>query len=149
MSEKMDGIRAYWDRTKLLSRRGKDISVPQWFLEDFPSIPLDGELWMGRGKYEQLIGIIKSTQRSWSEVKYVIFDLPSSKLPFESRWDQLKDLPLPSHVQLAEIWQCKDMQQLKQLLDSVCNLGGEGLVATKPQSHYTPGNNFNVFKVTV
>jgi len=36
MSEKLDGIRAYWDGENLLSRNGKVIHAPQWFTQDYP-----------------------------------------------------------------------------------------------------------------
>ena len=47
MSEKFDGIRAYWDsaRKKFFSRNGNELQVPDWFKENMPNIPLDGELW--------------------------------------------------------------------------------------------------------
>ena len=46
MTEKYDGIRAYWDgKGKFYSRLGKEIKIPDWFSFDLPSIPLDGELW--------------------------------------------------------------------------------------------------------
>ena len=50
MSEKMDGVRAYWNGEKLISKQAKDISCPNWFIEGLPKeVKLDGELWMGRG----------------------------------------------------------------------------------------------------
>lgn len=36
MSEKLDGVRAYWDGEKLLSRGGKEFVAPIWFTKDFP-----------------------------------------------------------------------------------------------------------------
>lgn len=60
MSEKLDGIRAYWDGNKLWTRKGREISLPQEFFENFPKIPLDGELFMGRNTYEQLMSIINT-----------------------------------------------------------------------------------------
>jgi DNA ligase-1 len=37
MSEKLDGIRAYWDGEKLLSKNGNIIHAPIWFIKDLPS----------------------------------------------------------------------------------------------------------------
>jgi DNA ligase-1 len=45
MSEKFDGIRAYWDGSNLFTRKGNKIRVPSFFLEGLPPIALDGELW--------------------------------------------------------------------------------------------------------
>jgi len=44
MSEKLDGIRAYWDGKRLLTRSGKVIHAPDWFLKDYPPFAIDGEL---------------------------------------------------------------------------------------------------------
>jgi hypothetical protein len=46
MSEKLDGIRAYWDGKTFWSKNAKIINVPE-FLKKLPSFPLDGELWAG------------------------------------------------------------------------------------------------------
>jgi DNA ligase-1 len=48
MSEKLDGVRAYWDGNALTSRLGNPFQVPEWFLAGLPSTPLDGELWADR-----------------------------------------------------------------------------------------------------
>ena len=49
MSEKLDGMRAYWCGEKLWTRSGLPIVTPQWFIEGFPSdVELDGELFLGR-----------------------------------------------------------------------------------------------------
>src|SRR4051812_5175371 len=87
VSEKMDGIRAYWDGSKLLSRHGKEIVVPEEFLHGLPSdVTLDGELWMGRGTFEKLISTLNSNQQGdWSNIKYCVFDLPHSKSIHEKR----------------------------------------------------------------
>ena len=48
MSEKYDGLRAYWDGTKFLSRQGNQFCAPSFFLKDLPADhTLDGEVWMG------------------------------------------------------------------------------------------------------
>ena len=48
LSEKLDGVRAYWDGKQFLSRLGNRFHPPPWFVENFPDHPLDGELWGGR-----------------------------------------------------------------------------------------------------
>ena len=53
MSEKLDGVRGYWNGQSMISRQGKEISCPQWFIDQFPkNISLDGEFWLGRGTFE-------------------------------------------------------------------------------------------------
>ena len=145
----MDGIRAYWDGQRLSSRKGLVIQVPPNFTLGFPSIPLDGELWLGRGTLEKMFAIQNATDGDWSEVKYVLFDLPSSKDPFEIRMDQLKRLNLPSHVSIVEVVRCEGIQHLKRHLHHVVSSGGEGLMALQPQSLYSVGRTSHLLKVKV
>ena len=49
VSEKLDGIRAYWDGSNLLTRQGKIINAPKYFTQNLPSFALDGELYTRRG----------------------------------------------------------------------------------------------------
>jgi len=51
VSEKLDGIRAIWDGYQFSSRQGHPIYAPAWFTQHFPTRPLDGELWIGRGQF--------------------------------------------------------------------------------------------------
>src|SRR5688572_4849780 len=88
ISEKLDGIRAYWDGTRLVSKQSKVISCPNWFVEGFPKMEMDGELWMGRGQYETLMATISSTNLesdSWKSIQYVVFDLPKLEASYEER----------------------------------------------------------------
>src|SRR5262249_29125649 len=48
MSEKLDGVRAYWTGKGFLSRQGNVYHAPDWFVQGLPDVPLDGELWLGR-----------------------------------------------------------------------------------------------------
>src|SRR5438552_1193998 len=89
VSEKMDGVRAYWDGKRLLSRWGKEFEVPKEFLYGLPcDITLDGELWMGRGTYEQLMSVLNVGEGDWSSIKYCVFDLPHSQRPHYERVKQ-------------------------------------------------------------
>ena len=36
ISEKLDGIRAYWDGSRLLSRLGNPFHAPDWFIDGLP-----------------------------------------------------------------------------------------------------------------
>src|SRR5688500_9462014 len=39
ISEKLDGVRAYWDGQKILSRLGNVLHAPEWFISGLPSHP--------------------------------------------------------------------------------------------------------------
>jgi DNA ligase 1 len=112
MSEKLDGIRAFWDgghtrgmlaanvpfanvekdfryiaqpkSTGLWSRYGKTIQAPGWWLDTLPPFPLDGELYMGPGKFQQVASTVKQMEADerWRQVQYRIFDAPAARVVF-------------------------------------------------------------------
>ncbi len=61
MSEKLDGVRGYWTGKELISRAGNPFHTPKWFTRDFPPTPLDGELWIGREQFPELVSIVLKT----------------------------------------------------------------------------------------
>ena len=81
LSEKLDGVRAYWDGKSLISRLGNRFHAPDWFLEGLPEIPLDGELWIGRKAFQRTVGIVRRQDKTdlWKEVRYVAFDAPGRR----------------------------------------------------------------------
>ena len=88
VSEKLDGVRAIWNGKKLHFRSGKLISAPDWFIENFPEQLMDGELWMGRGTFEKLSGIVRKIQQNhneWRQVSYMLFELPEHPGTFTRR----------------------------------------------------------------
>ena len=88
VSEKLDGIRGYWNGTQLLSKQGNPFTAPEWFTQSFPNQPLDGELWIGREQFEAVSSIVRTQDNKndeWKKVKFMIFDLPSSEQPFHER----------------------------------------------------------------
>src|SRR6266404_6166921 len=87
MSEKLDGVRAYWDGKQFLSRLGNLFHAPDWFVAGLPSVPLDGELWLGRKKFQRAVSIVRRQDMSdlWKELTYVVFDAPRLEKDFEAR----------------------------------------------------------------
>lgn len=79
MSEKLDGVRALWDGKALKSRSGKKFLAPECWIQNLPPFALDGELYIGRGKFEELLSIVsKSKCEEWQRVGYFIFDVPNA-----------------------------------------------------------------------
>ena len=54
VSEKLDGVRAYWNGRNLLSRNGKILAAPEGWNAHFPHFALDGELYTARGEFEKI-----------------------------------------------------------------------------------------------
>jgi DNA ligase-1 len=138
MTEKMDGVRAYWNGGKLISKQGKEISCPNWFIEELPKEEkLDGELWMGRKHLEDVMATLNSNEL-WKNMKYVLFDKIIGNVEYEKRIEELTKMVLPSHVSVVEMERCLGNDHLIQFLDEIMNNGGEGIVVTKPKSNYIP-----------
>ena len=92
MSEKLDGIRAYWNGKEFLSKNGNKIYAPSWFIKDFPPFELDGELWTKRNDFENIQNIVLDTNPSikWNEISYNIFEIPNEKGNFDKRLEKIK-----------------------------------------------------------
>lgn len=121
LSEKLDGMRAYWDgglsrgieasevpyantikdyrlkiepvATGLWSRTGKVIYAPDWWLDDLPRLPLDGELWFRRGGFQELTSIVSRHEGGfeWNKVKYCVFDSPPPTQMLADRTVKVRD----------------------------------------------------------
>src|SRR5262249_19328150 len=95
MSEKLDGIRAYWTGSQMLSRKGNIIHTPEWFTKNLPDHPLDGELFMDRKSFQKTSGIVRRQDKSdlWKQIRYLIFDAPAHGGKFEERLALIEKLP--------------------------------------------------------
>ena len=151
ISEKLDGVRAFWNGSMLISRHGSKIKCPEWFIEQFPEeFSLDGELWSGRGTFEMLAATINSKDTvGWKGIDFIAFDLPNSGDPYETRIRNLFRLTLPNHVQIVDVSRCRGNDDIVKYLSKIVDLGGEGMMAMKDKSHYKPMRVEWLFKVKV
>lgn len=152
VSEKLDGVRGYWDGKRLVTRQGNPILAPSWFTADFPTSPMDGELWVGRGRFEAISGLIRqvsANESEWQNVRFMVFDLPKAKGGFEARYQQMQTLLAGKSVYLQVIKQVsvESVEALYQTLDIIVAQGGEGLILHRRTALYTPGRNPNVMKL--
>ncbi len=95
ISEKFDGVRAYWDGKTLRFRSGNVVNAPPWFIAKLPPQALDGELWLGRGRFEELSGMVRTEHAddaAWKQIKYLIFELPDAPGPFAQRYAEIRTL---------------------------------------------------------
>src|SRR4051812_47293797 len=118
ISEKLDGVRAYWDGKALTSRLGNPFHAPDWFLEGLPTVPLDGELWIGRKTFQRTVSIVRRQDKTdlWKEVAYVAFDAPAVDAPFEDRLALVRESigrQGALHLKAHEHAVCKDLEHLR------------------------------------
>lgn len=152
MSEKLDGVRAWWDGKQFLSRQGNLYHAPDWFTAGLPSVPLDGELWLARKQFQRTVSIVRRQDKSdhWKEVRFLVFDAPAVKDPFERRIKAIAELLAgfkSPYVLSHEHVLCKGVTHLREELARVEALGGEGLMLREPGSHYTAGRSSSLLKV--
>ena len=152
MSEKYDGLRGYWDGRKSWSRNGNLIHAPDYFLAELPrNIALDGELWIGYGKFEETVSIVRSEKPDdrWKRVHFMVFDAPQAKGTFEQRMQFLR-ATLPEGNQFVRVVaqeRCNGVTQLLAERDRVVRLGGEGLMLRQPESIYEAARSATLLKV--
>src|SRR5882672_4493638 len=146
MSEKLDGVRAYWDGKQFLSRQGNLYHAPAWFIAGLPEVPLDGELWIDRKKFQRTVSIVRRQDKSdlWNEVKFLVFDAPTASGGFEDRLKFLKDALARGAAKFARQHpheRCKNLEALRAELTRIEALGGEGLMLRQPGSKYVAGRS--------
>lgn len=153
VSEKYDGVRAIWDGRVLRFRGGGEVPAPRWFLERLPAIPLDGELWMGRGRFEALSGAVRRQEpvdAAWREIRYMVFELPGAEGSFERRARRLQEVvAAAAWPQLVAVpqFRVKDRAELRQRLAEVLRGGGEGLMLHRADAPYLTGRSDVLLKL--
>ena len=153
VSEKLDGVRAIWNGEKLHFRSGKLISAPDWFTENFPEQLMDGELWMGRGTFEKLSGIVRKIQpnhNDWRQVRYMLFELPEHPGTFTRRVRKMVKLTETLKISwLHPIPQIRlnSEDALLNMLDEIVTKGGEGLMLHRADSLYHSGRSDDLLKL--
>jgi len=152
MSEKLDGVRAYWNGRELVSRGGNRFHAPAWFTKNLPAMPLDGELWIGRGQFEKTVSIVRSHKalEEWRKIRYFIFDAPGVPGPFEARLafleQEIPKLNL-SHIQLVKHRQIKNKHDFQSEFEKIIAHNGEGLMLRQPGSLYEGRRSATLLKV--
>ena len=152
VSEKLDGVRARWDGSRLISRGGQVFAAPEWFIKNFPAIPLDGELWIGRERYEETASIVRKQQphEGWKNVRLMVFDLPQHGGTFDERVAAMiriaRDIPSP-YLEIIEQQTFKTEKALKRRLKDVLAQGGEGLMLHRKTAQYASGRSQDLLKL--
>lgn len=153
VSEKLDGVRAIWDGSTLRFRSGKEINAPRWFVDGLPKRPLDGELWIARGKFERLSGIVRKDvpdDNEWRQVRYMIFELPGAPGSFRERAEAMREIVRQTNIPwLREIEQFSvvDRNSLQKRMNEVVKAGGEGLMLHRADALYETGRSDTLLKM--
>jgi DNA ligase 1 len=152
ISEKLDGCRALYRNGQFITRQGNIYEAPVWFKANLPSHECDGEVYCGRRMFQKTISVVKSGPSDrWKDVTFMIFDAPHLKdAPFEDRMKFLQDWydkVQPPYAKIVSQSVCQGPAHLKQELDRIVALGGEGLMLRKPGSLYEPRRSYTLLKM--
>ena len=149
VSEKLDGVRARWDGKQLISRGGRIFAAPEWFVQGFPDRPLDGELWMGHGRYEDVVSVVRqqSAHDGWKSIRFMVFDLPAHGGSFTERVDAMRKLATTRYLEVIEQFRVDSDKSLMQKLDAIAGQGGEGLMLHRQTALYHSGRSDDLLKL--
>jgi DNA ligase-1 len=148
VSEKLDGIRAYWDGEHLISRGGKIIHAPKWFIKAYPPFKIDGELWSKRGDFDNISSIVrdKVPSKQWHQIKHYIFDVPDANGTLFERLSKLRDYE-GDIIKILPQKRIKDKKELYNFLHVIEKKGGEGVVIRDPNAPYIAKRTSKALKV--
>jgi DNA ligase-1 len=153
VSEKLDGVRAFWDGQALHFRSGLPIAAPDWFTAALPKTALDGELWLGRGRFDELSGIVRRqlpVDADWRTVKYMVFDLPGATGSFSERAQGVAAVvgkAQQTWLQAVAQQRVPSPAALQALLQQTAKAGGEGLVLHRANALWVPGRSDALLKL--
>lgn len=153
VSEKYDGVRVIWDGKQLVSRGGNIYHAPKWFIQDFPSQKLDGELWVARQSFELVVSTVRDKipdDKAWKQIKFMVFDLPDLTVSFNSRLIEMEKiisrLQIP-WVKMVRQWRVKSHAELMVQLEEITTAGAEGLMLHRGSSLYRGKRSGDLLKV--
>ena len=147
VSEKYDGVRAWWDGQTLRFRSGGAIAAPAWFVARLPALPLDGELWLGRGRFEALSAAVRRhrpADEEWRQLRYMLFELPGAPGSFADRAERIRAIVQQQRSEvLLAVPQTAVLGRaaLQEQLRSVVAGGGEGLMLHRADAPYLSGRS--------
>jgi DNA ligase-1 len=134
VSEKFDGVRALWDGRTLRTRTGKVLDAPKEFIAGLPREALDGELWLGRGRFDEVSALVRRRRPApgaWRDVQFLVFEMQRAGGRFDERVTQIRaivDRVQWPQLQAVEHAVVTDRVELRAKLHAVLEAGGEGLM---------------------
>lgn len=181
ISEKFDGIRAIWDGEKFISRGQKVFTyVPDYFIQLMPpGITLDGEMWISRNNFKEVSRIStlkigrsknqKQIDNIWkgtsdkNSVKYMVYDIPNSLQPFETRmnflqeiiqdrtkvWKDIMEETTDCPIKFTNQTKIENMLQLVNTYKELTSKGAEGVMLRAPNSPYEPKRSKYLLKYKI
>ena len=149
-SEKLDGVRAIWNGKELVTRNGNTIYCPSSWTAIFPKdIALDGELYIGIGKFNDTVSTVRTNtpdNKRWSLVKFHVFDTPTVDAEYNTRirhvFESTRHIPM-----IVFVPQYPLENPIPKILKLIESKGGEGIMLRNPKAPYIQGRTDQLLKV--
>jgi DNA ligase-1 len=103
-------------------------------VKTLPRKPVDGELWLGRGRFDELLAIVRRREpreAEWAQLRYMLFELPGAGGSFAERAERLALIVARSaslQLRAAPQGRVANGAALRRRLDETVAGGGEGLM---------------------
>lgn len=152
VSEKLDGVRARWDGRALWTRGGARIAAPATFTRDWPAEPMEGELWIARGQFDDVSALVRrvtGNPQDWRTVRFMAFDLPAHRGTFAERVVRMRALVATArnaHLLMIPQRRFDTAPALEAELARVVAAGGEGLMLHRRDARYRAGRSDDLLK---
>jgi DNA ligase-1 len=152
VSEKLDGVRARWDGRALWTRGGARIMAPATFTRGWSAEPMDGELWIARGRFDDISALVRrvgTDAQAWRDVRFMVFDLPTHPGPFAERVVRMRNLvstARSAHLAMIPQQRLDTRAELDAELARVVAGGGEGLMLHRRDARYRAGRSEDLLK---
>lgn len=133
-SEKLDGIRARWNRGKLWLRSNTEIEAPAWWTAHLPSESLDGEIYIARGQFNQVTAALRRKVKrdaEWQQIRFMAFDLPDMDCAFHRRAASLAVLANKArnaHFDAVKQTRIDCISTARSMFSEIIANGGEGIM---------------------
>lgn len=149
MSEKLDGVRAYWDGKQLISRQGYPFTPPADFTHNFPPYPLDGELYSKRGDFEYISATVRKSNGDWAGIKLHVFDVPKAAGRLDERLAVIEQriALFPANIVVIPQIPIKETSEAEAYLNKIVGEGGEGVILRNPEPPYAGGRSSDYLKL--
>ena len=151
VTEKFDGVRGFWTGKQMLTRSGRTIELPSWFVEQLPAFAVEGELWLGYGRFAEVSGLLHKQDVAdprWQTVAFKIFDAPEYHAVYQERMAFLnRQVTVSNHVQVVDAFQVYSQAELDRALEDVIAAGGEGLMLNRLNALYDGARSDSLLKL--
>lgn len=159
VTEKLDGIRGVYYDGNFYSRDGNKFIIPPEFtkkllnIKEFNNQILDGELWISRKNFREIVSLIKlnnKTMEDFKNVKFMIFDIPTLDKPYIDRINYLEKILTKykdTNIRLVPYTILDNKKDLENKLKDIEKEGGEGLILRDPLSVYENKRSKHMLKV--